>query len=378
MRARRAPVSARIAGVAATVETTDDEFRRFAELHFGPALTAAAPDARVRAVLRWHEGAPPDRLAAHPELAAMDRVDRDVYRRAQSLAWFRVDDLPDLQLHLTWTDAALRVEADYYHRLSKTPGRDQVSRLVYRRRLPELRRRRFTTLLYYLVYYPIFWLLEREGWHPIHAGGVELPGGIAVFAGPSGVGKSTTVTGLATVPGARLLSDTFLLHRGPEVRAVIEPLLLDRRAREWLGAEQARLHLVRHRYCLGRDGYHLAAEHLTPGGCARLLVFPHRATSHYVRPLDADHARGRLRAGDLLVNDLRRYWAFAAVLELLDPHPLVSKREASLAALVDAVPVYEVGLTADLTRTQIADEIAALLRPAGAPARRASPVDRSR
>src|SRR6185295_12582171 len=99
------------------------------------------------------------------------------------------------------------------------------------------------------------------------------------------------------------------------------------------------------RYCLGREGYHLPAERLSPGGRAALLLFPHRASSYAVRALSADHARGRLRAGDLIVNDLRRYWAFAAVLELLDPHPLVSEREASLAELVTSVPVYEIGLT---------------------------------
>lgn len=354
-------VAVQLAGVDAVLDSADDAFLHFAELHLAPLRIAPPAAPRVRATLRWHEGAPPERLAAHPGLGAMDRVDRDLYRAEGELAWFRIDDLPDLQLRMAWDGTQLRVEGDYYHRLSKTPGRDQVNRLLYRRRLPQLRRRRFTTLLYYLLYYPSFWCLERQGWHPIHAGAAELPGGIAVFAGPSGIGKSTTVTGLATTTGARLLSDTFLLHRGADVRAVPEPLLLDERSRAWLGAEARLLQHVPHRYCLGREGYHLPAERLSPGGRASLLLFPHRASSYAVRALSADHARGRLRAGDLIVNDLRRYWAFAAVLELLDPHPLVSEREASLAELVASVPVYEIGLTADLTRDQIAELVRSLM-----------------
>jgi hypothetical protein len=354
-------VAVRLAGIDAVLECTDETFLHFAELHLTPLRVASAGTPRVRAALRWHEGAPPDRLTARPTLAGMDRVDRDLYRADGELAWFRIDDIPDLQLRFAWDGERLRVEGDYYHRLSKTPGRDQMNRLLYRRRLPQLRRRRFTTLLYYLLYYPAFWLLERQGWHPIHAGGVALPRGIAVFAGASGVGKSTTVSGLATTAGARLLSDTFLLHRGADLRAVPEPLLLDERGRAWLGGDVRLLQQVPHRYGLGREGYHLPADRLSPGGRARVLLFPHRAKSHYVRPLSADHARGRLRAGDLIVNDLRRYWAFAAVLELLDPTPLVSAREASLAELVASVPVYEVGLTADLTRERMAELVAGLM-----------------
>jgi len=362
--ARPAPSGAlavRLGGVDALLESADEAFVQFAALHLAPLRVPPEPAPGVRATLRWHEGAPPERLTAQPGLGAMDRVDRDVYRADGELAWFRIDELPDLQLRVRWNGTALEVEGDYYHRLSKTPRRDQMNRLLHRRRLPQLRRRRFTTLLYYLLYYPCFWWLERHGWHPIHAGAVELPLGVAVFAGPSGVGKSTIATGLATTAGARLLSDTFIVHRGPDVRAVAEPLLLDEHSRAWLGAEARLLQHVPHRYCLGRDGYHLPATHLSSGGRARLLLFPHRATSHYVRELSGEHARGRLRAGDLIVNDLRRYWAFAAVLELLDPHPLVAAREASLSEFVAAVRAYEIGLTGEFSRDQIAQLVHSLM-----------------
>lgn len=362
--AAAAGVAARLAGVDAVLESAPPVFLDFAAAHLGPMRLAGAAAPRVRAVLRWHEGAPPARSAARPALATMDRLDRDLYRGAGEMYWFRIDELPDLQLRLGWDGGVLRVEGDYYHRLSKTPGRDRLSRIVYGWRLPELRRRRFTTLLYYLIYYPAFCLLEREGWHPIHAGGVELPGGVAVFAGPSGVGKSTMVAGLATTAGARLLSDTFLLHRGVETRAVGEPILIDERGCAWLEADASLLVRVPHRYGLGRAGYHFPAERLSPGGRAAVLLFPYRAPVPAVRRLSADQARGRLRAGDLIVNDLRRYWAFAAVLEMLDPHPLVAAREACLATLAGAVPAYEIGLAGHQSREQVAALVDRLVRGA--------------
>jgi len=351
-----------LGGVPATLACDFRPFVEYARLHMAPLLAPAAGVPQVRARLHWHEGSPPPRLEAHPDLRSWYRVDRDLYRRDGNLAWFRIDDFPDLHLRFEWSGNDLVVVGHYYHRLGKTPGRDWLRRMVYRRNLPTLQRRRFTTLLYYLVYYPCFWWLEHQRvCYPIHAGGVRRPGGIVVLAGPSGVGKSTLVAGLASDPTAQLLSDTFLLHKGAVVRAVPEPLLLDAWSRAWLGEHAAALQPIRHRYSLERNGFHWPHERLCTGGTVRLLVFPQRAPAHYVRPVPPAQAQGRIRAGDLIVNDLRRYWAFAAVLEVLDPQPLVQAREESLAELVATVPAFEVGLTADVARTEAARLIDQLL-----------------
>jgi hypothetical protein len=303
-------------------------------------------------------------MEAHPDLRGWDRVDRDLYRRDGALAWFRIDDFPTSTCASPGRSGARR-RRPLLPPAQQDRGRDWLRRVVYHRSLPNLRRRRFTTLLYYLVYYPCFWWLEHERLcHPIHAGGVRLPNGVVAMAGPSGVGKSTLVAGLACDPSARLLSDTFLLHKGATVRSVPEPLLLDQWSRGWLGGGASALQPIRHRYSLGRNGFHWPDDQLVAGGDVRLLVFPQRATSHYVRPLSPNQAQGRIRAGDLIVNDVRRYWAFASVLEVLDPNPLVQAREQSLAELVNTVPAFEVGLTADVPRSEMVGLIDHLLATA--------------
>jgi hypothetical protein len=349
-------VTVRLAGVELTLRSNATPFLDYAARHLAPVQQIERRDRPlICARLRWHECAPLDRDARYPQLRNLQRLDRDLYRGEGVLYWFRVDELPDLHLVLSWNGVQLRIEADYYHRLSNVRYRDAVKRAVYRRRLPELRRRRFTTLLHYLVYYPIFWYLEHDaGFHPIHAGGVEIDGKTLVFAGPSGVGKSTLVSGLGTAPGIRMLSDTFLLQRGTELLAVPEPLLLDEWSRHWLGKGAAALQPLDHRYCLGRRGFHcISPEHLAANGTACAIVFPQRSSVERVRVLPPDEARGRVRAGDLMVNDLRRYWGFAAIMESLRPRPLISAREASLARLTGAVPAMEVGLTRDLDRVRL-------------------------
>lgn len=356
-------ISVELAGLRAEISSSFEEFVTYARLHLEPLLAPATPPPVVSATLRWHEGSPPERLAGDPMLREMERVDRDLYRGDERLAWFRVDDLPGLQLRFAWSGERLRIEGDYYYRLSADRKRDALKRLVNRGRLPALRQRRFTTLLYYLLYYPCFWWLERhERLHPLHAAGVELDGSVVVLAGPSGVGKSTLSAGLASAAGAKLLSDTFLLHRGAVTRPVREPLLLDDWSRSWMGDAARLLQPITWRYCLDRNGFHWPQDRLSDGGPARLLLFPHRAVRRYVRPLSPSQAQGQIDAGNFLVNDLRRYWAFAAALEMLDPSPLGTSRVSSLEALVNHVPSYEIGITSDMTRSQVTELVASLER----------------
>ena len=68
-----------------------------------------------------------------------------------------------------------------------------------------------------------------------------------------------------------------------------------------------------------------------------------------MRRIAAEQAHQRLSAADLIINDLRRYWAFAATLEQMVPGGLVARREAQLARLTAEVPCYELGLTAEMT-----------------------------
>jgi hypothetical protein len=349
-----------LAGVSARLTSDDAVFRDYARLHLAPLRRRGEGPTVVDAELRWHDGPPPRQRDA--DLAGLERVDRDLYRGDGRLAWFRIDELPGLQLRCRWNGDHLDVTADYYHSLSPNPRRDRLKRWVYASRVEELRRRRFTTLLYYVLYYPCFWWLERRcDLHPIHAAGVEVDGAVVVLAGPSGVGKSTLSTGLSASPGVRFLSDTFLLQRGTTVRAVPEPLLLDAWSQKWIGPAATLMEPIAWRYCLGRDGFHWPAERASRGGSAQLIVVPHRAPQHYVRPLSASQARGHIDAGNFLVNDLRRYWAFAAAFEMLDPSPLAAARAKEIEALTASVPSYEVGLTAELSRERALEIVIDLL-----------------
>lgn len=336
----------------------------YAEAHFAPVLgrgeKGAAPV--VDAELHWHEDHPPaDPLVAYPDTRGAERLDRDLWRKGSSLVWLRVDDMRDLHLRLRFENGKLSVRGDYYHRLSSDRRADRLRRLVYRRQMNAFRRKRFTRLLYYLVYYPVFWWLERErDFHPLHAAAVDTPAGGVLLAGPSGVGKSTLTVGLGSGPKCRILSDTFIAHHGTDLLAVPEPMLLDRWSIEWLGDAGAALTGVDHGYALGRGGFSVPRERFVERSRAAAVVLPRRAPETFVRRIGAEEAAARIDACDDIVNDLRRYRPLAAVLELLSPVGLGRNRWRNLEELTAGAPCYEIGITSSLTREQAVSTLLSL------------------
>jgi hypothetical protein len=356
--------SGRLAGATFHFRTTAPDLATYARAHLAP-LASPVPDVpNVDATLRWHDGQPPtDRLAVYPHLAGMERPDRDVYVRPGTLHWFRVDDLRDLYLSFRWEDQRLVVQGDFFYRVAAGPRRDWARRMLLLRRAGQFRLRRFTTLLYYLVYYPCWWWLERvHDLHPIHAGGVATAEGVILLAGASGVGKSTLAVALALCKGGQLVSDSFVLHHGTKVFAVREPVLLDEWSRRWLNEQAGELQQIDWCYCLDRNGYQLPAGRLAGEGQAVLVVMPLRAPEFHMRQFPPATAHQRLSAGNLIINDLRRYWSFAAVLELMSPAGLVARRESHLAELTAKVSCYEMGLTPGMTSTAAVEAITRLLR----------------
>jgi len=354
-------LSGNLAGVSFKFATDAPDLCEYGALHLGPLLgdTPVAP--AVSATLRWHDGQPPARNVVAARLEGCSRVDRDLYVGEDRLFWFRVDDLRDLYLQFGWHGERLEVEGDFYFRVGRN-WTDRLRRWVSPGQAAAMRRRRFTTLIYYLVYYPCWWWLEQmRDLHPIHAAGVEVDGKVILVGGASGVGKSTLSVALAERPGNRHLSDSFVLQAGADICAVPEPVLLDEWSRGWLGSATDGLQRIDYPYMLGRRGYQFPGERRVARGRAAVVALPRRGPTDFVRRLSPDQAHQRLSAANMIINDLRRYYAFAAVIEQLAPGGLVAHREANLAKLTVDVPCYEVSLAAGDSSAAVVDSIVKLL-----------------
>lgn len=340
----------------------------YAREHLAPLLVEhPLPDMNVTAALSWREEQPWPRQRWGEVLESWPRVDRDLYVLDNELWWFRVDDLRDLVLNVAFrTPGEVCLQGTFFFRVANTVWMDRLRRFRLGRRLENFRRRRFPTLVSYSVYYPLWWVAEtRDGAHPLHAAAVDTPRGAVLFAGASGVGKSTLAVALAASTGNRLLADSFVLHTGAQLYAVPEPILLDRQACHWLGARAEVVRHFDHPYLLDRMGHHVASNKYAPRATARLLVFPQRGPEWMCARVSAERAWQLLSARNLMVNDLRRYFALAAVWEQVASHGLVHRREQQLRTLSELLLAYEVRIPLGMPSDEVVDRLLQLLEREG-------------
>ncbi|HTZ44835.1 MAG TPA: hypothetical protein VMB79_13310 [Jatrophihabitans sp.] len=171
-----------------------------------------------------------------------------------------------------------------------------------------------------LLHYPALWRAAWRGRVPLHAAVVGLPeaGAVLLLAGPSGVGKSTLVAGLAAA-GAPVAADNLCVTDGIDCHGVLEPFRL-------AGGR-------------GRRTSHGRAEQPVPGRVPMLrptvLAVAERGPRAQRTPVEPADAARALVAGTYAAGELRRYWQFAATLALATgvgpAHPPVAAVAGALA-----------------------------------------------
>jgi hypothetical protein len=328
-------------GVSLGLTSQLPSFLAYVEATMAPFLVpAASQPPRVESTLEWVEGSPSRDLARAFGATTWDRrPDRDLYLEGTTVYWLRIDDFEDLQIAATWANGRLRLHGRYHFRLGRGRG-EALRSLLYRRRRASLEARRFSTLLYYLVYHPLLWILSREqGWELIHAGAVASADGAAVFAGMPGCGKSTLAVAMTADPRWDLLSDNLLLHDSDRVLACPEMLLLDERSIARVGVAVERLKASGERRVYEREAYRPDTTCLAP---VRPLAIFHveRAKATSLRAITASDSARRLWFETRMAKEVRRSLLMSRILDL------VSGREepdgvAARASLVERSRSYE-------------------------------------
>ncbi len=347
MEASEGQVCVALHGVRLVLSSESPEFIRYVKMAMKPFLTqpGTAPP-NIVSELEWVEGPVAGDLGEAFGVRSWDRrPDRDVFVAGRRLWWLRVDEFPPFHVSASWDDGRLTVTGRYYFHLGR--NWEWLRRLRHRRRLPRLRAHRFSTLLYYLVYYPIVWYLTRfEGLHLMHGAAVSPPdGGAVVFFGMPGCGKSTLAASLLADPEVRLLSDNLILYDARSVAACPELLLLDRASLDRLPpTAQERLLPVADRRVFERDAFRpqeTVMERVSP----RAAACVGRATRGELRRLSAEQCVRYALGGSRAAKEVRRFETMASVLDLIAASG-GGDSYADLMRLLSDSPCYELWLSA--------------------------------
>jgi len=334
-------------GVSLTLCSSESDFLAYASRALATLAREGVGRPQIVSQLEWVDDTPPRDLRGAFRTNEWDRqLDRDLYVAAHTAYWLRIDDFADLRMQLTWSEGRLEVIGRYYSHIGKSRRWESLRRLRHWHRLGELRARRFSTLVYYLVFHPLLWWLSRfEGWHVAHAAAVAENGRAHVFAGLPGCGKSTLAVGALSLPGVEMLSDNLLLTDGVRVRACPELMLLDERSVARVGSARDRLAKVGDRRVFERDSYRpewTRMDALEP----QTLNFVYRSSRGEKRPIESALAAERIEAGNLMAKEVRRCRMMAQVLDLLAQTRTPDERPV-LVSLARQAPCFEVGIEHD-------------------------------
>lgn len=336
-------VSIAIHGVQVNFHSNLESLNGFAKSHFAETDSESLPaESIIDSRLEWIEGAPARKPHGEPT-PGKTWLDRDIEISDGQLAWSRIDDFLDLHLRFFAEENPLRLVGQHFFFLDRGAMRDQIKRKWHRKRLPTLRKKRFSTILYYMIYYPSFWRLEQRGLLPLHAAAVDVAGKGMVFCGLPGSGKSTLSVAALSLPGARLLSDNIIFYDKQSVYSCPEPVLVDDRSVELIGASSSLLQPLGGRHVFDRSWCHVGRERLTQRTQPRIFFFVGLGADTVVRPLSAEAAYERFTSANWIAKELRRYLVYRSVLTLSGATPgcLKNGSQTTLAALLSRGQSYE-------------------------------------
>lgn len=318
-------------GVGLELRSDNRSFVEYARNYLRDLVVPTADETHIKVNLNWGQ----------PIVSAIDgrreRLGRRLLLAGERIVQTEVLALPGLQLSVDTAGDGLAIEAGY-----RFPSYRSRLGYVLQGRTGEARL--FVSLIYFLVYFPLFWYLERErGWYLLHAGAVAHPRGGAVLAGLPGVGKSTFTLALLADPAVRLLSDNLVFYDGEQVYAFPEPIHLDRRSRTLLPDLGERLGPAGQAFSHSRHDYQLAPEARTTAARPQVVGILSLGAETAVRPLSRETCLERLAAYDKLAKETDEYSKQAAIFNLLSPRPGESRRRLEiLEHLLEQVNCYRI------------------------------------
>ncbi|MDQ1484448.1 MAG: hypothetical protein QOJ62_141 [Actinomycetota bacterium] len=151
-----------------------------------------------------------------------------------------------------------------------------------------------------LMQYPAMWWAGVRGRTPLHVGALTTASGVALLAGPGGVGKSTLLA-RELQGGGVATCDNLAVSDGTDVFGLAEPI------RTTAGTGRRAPHGRREGAWTTTRVAAMRPDHVV------VVRLGNKSATHCA-PAGMEVASRSLVTGTLMAGELRRYWAFAATL----------------------------------------------------------------
>ena len=298
-------------GIRVDLRSSSPEAAAYVRAHLGPAATDPHDEPDLLIDLEWTMGAG---TTAAPEVRG-EAVGRYLRESGGRLRWSRVIGFDGLVMEAGRTGSTTGIRAS-----CKYVPRDALSRLRYMKpaRREKKTNRTLFKMLYYALYFPLAWSLERSrGWEILHASAVEKGGKGLVLAGHGGAGKSTLALSMLADPEVKFISDNLIFHDGSSVYSLPEPVRLDGSSLEAIRGGGYMPEVTG----LPRSAHPKQTFRVEPGRTAhsasvRTVALLRFTANSFLRPLDPSEASAHLVGARDLVKEVEAYRSVAAFLSM--------------------------------------------------------------
>jgi hypothetical protein len=317
-------------GVRLELFSEHEKFLASARAYLAPLLDSSDGASDIRVTLDW------DTELSGEFRSDLTQLGRRLWVGPHSLHHTEIWQVPGLEMNIRWANGTLVLHTAY-----RWPTR-RAKWLP----IASVRQRAYVSLIYYLVYFPIAWWLERErSWTLLHASSIASNQSALVYSGLPGCGKSTTSLAALSIRDWRIVSDNLLFTDGRHVFACVEPIHVDSRARSLLGDLAERVIPTGRSFSHRRRDYELGPTARCSSAVSRALGFLHVGQVTDVRPVDRAEATLRLMANDYLAKEWMAYQESAAAMHQVWPSVGdQTQRAKNLTALAQSIPCYDVAV----------------------------------
>jgi hypothetical protein len=264
------------------------------------------------------------------------QISRNLWLGDNSVILSGVDRVPGLSLKVSIDENRLYIDAF----LEEKKINSFLRLMTIRRADKKKRLLKFILLIYYLIYIPCFYYLERfRNLSLLSAGAVKYKRNGVIFSGLGGIGKTTFSLGALFLDGSKLLSDNLIFHDTQKIFSLPGPIALDPNSLNTLKKIQKTLtpiiNIPTHH---NRMYYKIKSTLFVDNAVPKYIFWLQSGNRNTLKPLEKTTFAKHLLSINLLTNHIREYFVFAAAADLaspknLSPHEYFEKTSALLANL---------------------------------------------
>ncbi|MDZ7266760.1 MAG: hypothetical protein ONB48_06755 [candidate division KSB1 bacterium] len=327
----------------------------YAREHLHPLATSPVDKPHLTVTCHWVQGEWREENNPFQCDQPLSLIGKRMLGNADELIWLNTLRMKGLQLRFRRGVEPFHCEVAYtFH-----PKKEKLENLR------DYEYKKYFSLMSYLVYYPLFWHLERtRGWVALHASALTSPHGSLLIGGLGGVGKTTTCVALMQQHGIALIAENIVLTDGEFVYPCYEPVRLNPDSLQMLGGQAQELRAMAFPGGLKEKSlFHFEAAPHTAVSRPAALFLPQFTPRRGVAQISAEAAAEKIIAMNRLTLELDDYGWYAAALDLHWPQAgQALRRVESVRRFAQNVRCFVLGIDRSAGVAAVVEDILASVR----------------